>query len=145
MMDLNSRNRSWKALPDMREGKFSFNPCLFNGYVYVCGRGHVLMEVFSPQTNSFLPLQLQLPENHHCLFVHKNLLVVHSLQSVFKFSAGQAEQLIQHSEIRFQTPVNKWSNSQPVVDPSRGLFFIYQQSKLLSISIDTGALVQSFS
>ena len=129
----------------MREGKHSFNPCLFNEHVYVCGDGSQLVEAFSPQTDNFLPLQVLLPEaNHCCLYVHSNLLVVHSSQYISKFAAGQTGQLAQYSQVRSQTPALKWFNSQPVVDLSRGLFFIFQRDKILSLNMETGDLMQRF-
>ena len=137
---------TWKALPDMREGRSGFNPCLFSGSVYLCGgNSSQLVEAFSPQTDTFLPLQLQLPENsHRCVYVHNNLLVVHSYQYISKFTAGQGGQLIQHSQVRTQTPVNKHSNSQPVVDTTQGLFFLFQLTKVVSFNMETGAQVRTF-
>lgn len=130
----------------MREGKCCFNPCLFNGYVYVCGEGSHLVEVFSPQTDNFIFLSLQLPEAHSCcLFVHHNLLTVHSYLYISKFSAGQAGQLIQHSLVNSQEPADKYFNSQPMIDVARGLFFILQCGHILSFDIETGMKVLSFS
>lgn len=128
----------------MREGKGFGNPCLLSGYVYLCGFGSLLVEAFAPQTDTFLSLQLQLPENYPCcLYVHQNLLVVHSIQHIFKFSAGPAGHLTKHSQV-VSTPVNKGANSQPVVDPSRGLFFLIQAIQVLVIGMETGVEVQSF-
>ena len=139
-MELN--NRTWKALPDMREGRGYFNPCLFSGCVYLCGRDSQLVEAFSPQTDSFLPLQLSLPEDQHCcLYVHNNLLVVHSNQYISKFTVGQKGQLVQHSQVP-SPPVYKHSNSQPVVD--KGLFFLFQETQVVSFNMETGAQVRSF-
>lgn len=143
-IDLKSTNRTWKALPDMQEAKSQFNPCLYNRWVYVCGGGSKLVEAFTPQNNSFLPLQLRIPEDHPCcLFVHKNLLVVHSENYITKFAAGQAGQLFQHSQVRSKS-VYKYSNSQPIVDSTYGLFSIYQLGKVVSFNIETGVLVNSF-
>lgn len=113
----------------MKEGRDYFNPCLFSGCVYLCGVGS----------------QLQLPENHYCcVYVHDSLLVVHSYQYISKFAAGLAGQLTQVSQVRSQTPQYKNLNSQPVVDPAQGLFFIFQQTQALSFNMETGVQAQSF-
>lgn len=115
-----------------------FNPCLFHGCVYMCGQGSKLMELFSPQTASFLTVQLKLSEdNPCCLIVHNNLLVVHSKIYISRFAAGKAGELIRHSQ-RSQTDVNKWSYTQPVVDHTQGLFFIYRKQSAFVINATTG-------
>lgn len=43
---INLSTHKWMALPDMKEGRRSFNPCEFNGGVYVCGSGSLLVELF---------------------------------------------------------------------------------------------------
>lgn len=117
-IDMKSPNRMWNALPSMKEGRFWLNPCLFNECEYLCCSESFQIEVFFPQTNYFLPLQFQLPEDSPCyLYVHNNLLVMHSYQFISKFAAGQAAQLIQYFQARAQTSVYKYSNSQPVVNP----------------------------
>lgn len=114
----------------MKAGRTGFNPCLFNGRVYVCRRGSKLVEAFSPQTNNFIPLHFQLSEPEYCcLFVLNSLLVVHSTNYISKFTAGQAGQLIKHSKVR-ATPVGKYSNAQPVVNPTRGLFYLCKGTRL---------------
>lgn len=52
-IDLNCRNLTWKALHDMKEARGGFNPCLFKGYVYLCGYNSKLLESFDPQTERF--------------------------------------------------------------------------------------------
>lgn len=141
-LDLNSHNRKWKALPDMREGRNWFNPCLFRGYVYLCGRGSRRIEAFSPQTDSFFPLPLQLPENTGCcVYVHNCLLVVHTDKYISQFAAGPTGQLIQHSQVCSLSSRFKFSNSLPVV--AQDVFFIYQHQRIVSFSMKTGAQVRS--
>ena len=145
-LDLGSQNLAWEALPDMKEGRWSFNPCLFNEYVYLCGCLSKLIEAFSPLTESFLPLPLPLPESSpSCLYVHKNSLVVHTKNYVSKFSAGLAGQLIPHSPVRCPAPVSKSSNSHPVLDPTRCLFFLFRRERCINFNVETGALVEIFS
>lgn len=136
-IDVDSCTRSWKSLPDMREGKCGFNPCLFRNNVYLCGFGSFLVEAFSPQTDRFLPLELQLPQNSYCcLYEHNGLLVVHSTNYICKFSAEQGGRPTPYSQVHTQTSVNKYSNSHPVV--GREHFYIFQQTQVLMIHKETG-------
>lgn len=123
----------------MKESRGEFNPCLFNGFIYLCGSGSQLVEAFSPHTDSFLPLQVGVPEIRACcLFVHNDLLVVHSYQHISKFAAGQAGQLVLHSQVPAQIAASKLSNSQPVVDSIRGFYFLFYEGKVFTINLETG-------
>lgn len=87
----------------------------------------------------FLPSPSGSPElTPCCLLVHENLLVVHSENYVLKFTAGQAGQLVQYSQVHVQTHSFKWSNSQPVLDSTRGLYFVIWCGEVYSISLETG-------
>lgn len=144
-IDLNIYNGTWECLPDMREGRCYFNPCLFSKWVYVCGVGSQMVEAFSPQSDSFLAFQPRLPESSSCcLFVRNNSLEVHSLNFISKFTAWQTGELVKRFQRRLPTPSDKRSNSQPVVDFTRDLYFIYQGNMVLSHNLETGMEVQSF-
>jgi hypothetical protein len=96
------------------------------------------MEAFSPDRDTFLPVQIPVPENTNCcLYVDNNLLVLHSTNYILKFAMEQGGQLIKRSEVKSPS-VNKWQNSQPVVDKANGLFFMIQNGQCLRISIETG-------
>lgn len=141
---MNLSDCKWTALPDMKEERCYFNPCEFNGYVYVCGSQ---LEAFSPLSNSFLPLQL--PQLTHIyppctLYVHNTLLVIHSENYISKFSAGLEGQLVQHSYSKTQAYVYNFSNSQPLLDSDRGCFFIVQGDRSLCIDVETGLELQRF-
>jgi len=141
-IDLNNRNPRWVVLPDMHKVRANFNPCLFNGYVYLCGS--MLVEVFSPQTDTFLSLSFKLPKDPSCaLYVQKNCLVVHTKSYITKFAAGPAGQLVLHSQVLCPTPALKWSNSLPVLDPTRSLFFLFREDRCYSFSMETGVEVQA--
>lgn len=81
----------------------------------------------SPQTHSFLALPLQLPEDFssYCLYVHNNTLVVHSKYHISKFTAGQAGQLLQHSQAQSPTrtpiPFQWWTPLKASSISFRGL------------------------
>lgn len=105
-----------------------------------------LVEVFSPLADLFLTHQLVLPEgaSHCCLYVQNNLLVVHSYQHISKIAIEQSGQLVKRSQVKTESPVNKASNTQPVLDFVRSFFFLFQQDKCLCLHIETGLEVQRF-
>lgn len=138
-------NHKSTPLPNLQEAKCSLNPCLFSGHIYLCGGESQLLEAFSPHTDTFLPLQIQLPEDTSCcLYTRNSYLVVLSYQYISQFSIGKAGQLVHHAQVEAQTPVNKYSNSQPVLNYIQGFFFIVQENKCLCIDMETGAQVQSY-
>lgn len=145
-IDLKSPDMSWKALPDMKGSRCRFNPCLFNEYVFLCGGNHsYLIEAISPQTDTFLPLRLALPisADSSCVYESNNYLTVLSTDCLTQFSAQQ-DYLTFHSLIRCAKPVDKSSNSQPQLDPSRSLCFILQRDRCVSFHMYTGVLVNVF-
>lgn len=114
------------------------NPCLFKEFVYLCGH---LVDAFCPQTDQFLPLQVKLPQNSCCcLFVHNKMLVVQTYEYISKFKAGQRGELVLHSQ-EHTIPASKWSNSQPKVDSTNGLYFIIVLGEVYSVDLETGALL----
>lgn len=54
------QNHTWTVLQPMKQARSDFNPCLFNGSIYLCGWG--LLEAFSPQNDQMLP-----PARHACI------------------------------------------------------------------------------
>ena len=126
----------WTNLPNMQQPRVYFNPCLFNAFVYLSGAQ--VMEVFSPEHDTMLPVQIPLPEvNECCVYVDKDLLVLHSKTYIVKFEAGQNGQLRQRSKLQVPA-VDKWSNSQPVVDRTRGVFSFVYDGKCVQVELETG-------
>ena len=106
----------WSSLPSMAEGRYGFNPCMFEGRVYLCGLGSRIVEAFVPQTNTFLPLRATIPENSSCcLYVDNHLLVIHTSSNILKFAAESDGQLVKRSEAT-TAEAYKHQSSQPVVD-----------------------------
>lgn len=135
---------TWAALPDMREGRSHLNPCEWKKWIYLCGDGSTSLEAFTPQNDIFLPLSLRLESYGYCLYVHDDLLVVHSYECISKFEAGLEGQIAQRSQVATHTALYKHSNSQPVLDPARSFFFIMQEDKCLCFNMETGELMDSF-
>ena len=132
-------NNRWGPLPDMKEARSCFNPCLFYGIIYLCGCGSTIMEAFSPETDTFLPVQIPVPSTSNCCsYVDDDQLVLHMTSSILKFAAGQGGQLVKRSEIG-SPGVHKYQNSQPVVNKASGLYFITWNGSCLRFNMETGA------
>ena len=111
----------------------------------MCGNSSQLVEVFSPQIDSFLQVSLSLPETHNYgSFVYGRFLLVHSSEYICQVTVSPAGQLVLHSQISTETVTNKYTNTHPVVDAAGGLFYIFQADRCISFSIETGSQVQSF-
>lgn len=130
----------------MKAGRYGFNPCEFRLWIYLCGKGSGLIEAFSPHTEEFLPLEVSLPEDSYsCLFVHNNLLVVHSDNFVSTFKQGiQPHDLVQYSQVKTSGTMSKRPNSQPVLYYASNVFSIMQKGICLCFSMNTGQQVQKF-
>ena len=138
------QNNRWFRLPDMQYARYAFNPCVFRGLIYLSGACDArVMEVFSPHQYT-LPVTLLLPEKSStcCVYVDQDLLVLHSEKYIVKFEAGPNGQLRQVSQQQVPKGL-KWQNSQqPVVDRTRGVFFIAIKSKCIKVSMETGEKVR---
>jgi len=99
-----------------------------------------IMEAFAPETDTFLPnVQIPVPENHYCcLYVDNDLLVLHQNSCIVKFAAGEGGQLVKRSQVASPV-VEKWQNSQTVLDKARGLYFINQKGACVCFNMETGA------
>lgn len=127
----------------MKESRFWFNPCLFNGYVYLCGYCTIKIEAFSPQTDSFIPLELNLRASYSCsLIVRDNLLLVQAFDSIYRYSAEPEGGLVLKSREELTKYADKSSNSHPVIDTARSLYYLIQQGKILACRLETGEGVQ---
>ena len=134
------QQHTWTLLPPMQEAKSYFNPCLFNGSIYLCGYGSTLLEEFSPQTDLMLSFLLFMPASSYCcMYVEDNLLVVHLNRNILKFRAGQAELLVQTSTSSTREDV-RYNNSQPVVNTALRLYYIVQNGSCYRVNMDTGAV-----
>ena len=96
------------------------------------------MEAFSPDSDTFLPLHITLPEwSAYCLYVDNNLLVVNSENYILKYAVGPGGQLVEQSRVK--TPrVYKIQNSQPVVDRAQGLYFMVYEGECVGVKMQTG-------
>ena len=132
------QQHSWTLLPPMKAGRAYFNPCQFNGNVYLCGCGSALLEAFYPPNDQMLPFQLSMPTySNCCMYVEDNMLVVNLDCNILKFRAGQAEPLVETSRQSTKEDVI-WPNSQPVVNAALRLYYIIARDCCFSVNMDSG-------
>lgn len=128
----------WNLLPSMKEARGGFNPCMFLGIAYLSGHGSEIMEAFAPQTDTFLPLSIQLPQSSTCcLYVDNHLLVVHLKGFILKFAVGPDGQVVKQSEVA-SSPFGKVQNSHPIVNKARGLVYMISYGACVSFNMETG-------
>ena len=72
------------------KARTGFNPCLFNGSIYLCDSSTIL-EAFSPQNGLMLSYQIDRPntESNCCMYVENDLLVVHLNYNILKYRGGE--------------------------------------------------------
>lgn len=129
----------------MSEGRYGFNPCKLGSWIYLCGNGSRKLEAFSPQKESFLSLNVELPEQTYCcLYVNNGSLVVHSDNYTSKFAAEESGQLSMRASRRSPITVNKRPNCQPKMYLSSRIFYVLQKGKCLCLRMKTGELVESY-
>ena len=121
----------------MQHPRGSFNPCFFLAWIYLSGTAGV-MEVFSPARDTLLPVQIRLPDSSsHCVYVDRDVLVLHSERCIVRLQAAGDGQLRQLTVV--QGPeVSKWQNSQPVVDTVRGVVVFVQFGDCVQVDMETG-------
>ena len=111
---------------------------MFNGVIYLCGYDSLLLEAFSPKEDTFLTFTIAVPEKtYSCMYVDSGQLVVHFDSYIRKYTAGVDGQLAMQSEVRKQVAC-AWQNSQPVIDKTRGFYYIIQNANCLSYNLETG-------
>lgn len=107
--------RLWREVPDMREERYCFNPCLFHGLIYLCGYGSCLIDAFDPELVQFTEPQPvpTVPESHFCcVFEQDHTLVVLSYNYVSRFTVDGGV-LTKQSDKREKTPHTVWPNAPP--------------------------------
>ena len=132
------QEQRWTLLPSMQQPRCLFNPCLFNGSIYLCGFYSALLEVFSPHNEQMLPFKLSMPAGERsfcCMYVEDNLLVVHLNLHILKYRAGPQLEEVSRSSTGESVI---WQNSQPVVNAALRLYYIVQEGKCYCFNMDTG-------
>ena len=118
----------------MREARWNFNPCEFCGCIYLSGYGSRLIEAFNPEPCTFLPIDIQLPENSICIsFAETSQLVVMSEEYVTYWRVGRNHTLVLVNQAKHRK-INLLSNMTPVVEA--GKVYITFAGKCWMISLD---------
>ena len=109
--------------------------------MYLCGSGS--LEAFSPETETFLPFRLPLPDyGACCVYVDRDVLVVHSSSHITKFRTGERGQPVQLSATS-SPQLKKRQNSQPVLDKTRQVCYLVYDNKCMSFGMETGEKIAS--
>ena len=126
----------WRTLPPMNQTRAYFNPCLFGRLIYLFGVGSSTMEAFTPETDTFLPVNIRLSveSSSCCMYVHNELLVVHQKSYIMKF-AVEGGQLVKRSEVK-TLDVCKDQSSHPVV--VSGHVYMVQWERCVRFKMETG-------
>jgi len=137
-IDVSSCASTWIALPGMSAKGF-FNPCMWKEWIYLCGCGSTAIEAFSPKTDLFTSLSPSLQSRFPSTVYISTMtsLSCIPLSTLSSWTCRGAD-----STLKFHVKVqDKWSNTQPVLDHARGLFFVFQRKACFCFRMKTGAQV----
>ena len=136
-------------MPNMREARYYFNPCMYFGVIYICGYGSCLMEAFSLQPQEqFVPnFNITLPENRACcVYVADNLLVVHSFSWILKYKPGRNNQLLEEdSRKQFAAWADKYQNTLPVLNLVKKQIYMSYNNSCYIVNMESGLKVNTIS
>ena len=83
-------------------------------------------------------LSCKLPEpSSCCLYVLGEVLFVHSDNYILKYRARKSV-VVEVSRAQTQQSIAKWQNSQPVLDPARGLVYCARAGECWTFHMLTG-------
>lgn len=126
----------WRELPSMTYARCLFNPCDYNGFLYLCGFGTDAIEAYSPEACIFLPLQVLLPEKSACIaVVDNNQLLIVSTNYLTRWTTGQNHSLVLCS-LQNHANISVLCNMPPVLDPQNGRMYISDEGKCNIVSLD---------
>lgn len=139
---LSLEDKSWRIVPDMKEARYCFNPCLYGGLIWLCGYGSTNIEALDPETNEYQrPVQAaQLPESHFCCSVeHENSLLVVSYGYLTRFKL-EGRNLAKLDERRETVSRTVWQNSNPRA--LSGNVFFSENNAFYAVNIKDGSLTK---
>ena len=139
---LNLHTNEQKRLPCMQEPRSRFNPCVFSGFIYLCGWGSDLIEVYDPYETRFYSLQPRLPEKFSpcCVFVAYTEMVVVSGQYVTRWQSAAHRDLTQVS-IHPHTTLNLRCNLPPILSETQQVVYLSYNGFCYSLKTD-GSVVR---
>lgn len=120
----------------MKEGRCHFNPCEFNGLLYLCGHPSSTIEAFHLDLCTFLPWQSRLPESYSAclLLVHNDQLLIVS-ENYLSCWTQEEERLVQVS-LSEHFKLDVCSNMNPAVDSRNGFFYMSLGGTCLKVKLD---------
>ena len=108
------QTKMWRTIPDMKEARDGFNPCLHNEAVYLIGGSNAsTAEQFIPQTETFLLLNIALPKADCSIaLIEGDEIVVLQRDAVYRWKLNSNERTFRETRL---TGSPSWSNCSPVV------------------------------
>lgn len=126
----------WRALPSMHEARADFNPCEFEGRVYLCGYSSDAIEAFDPGACVFHLLQVRLPEsNAWLLVVESGQLLVLTDHYATRWEVDRHHSLRQVKQTQ-HSGLGQICNAPPVLDSVNGLLYVAVVGMCFSISLE---------
>ena len=128
--------KQWHEVGNMVKQRWTFNPCEWNGEVYLCGGYSDTIETFDPRTYSFTLLPITLPDqqstsvayllNHQLVILTWNYVNLLSLQAT--------------GELGMESNQHKgygvWCNMNPVMDDSKEWLYVSSKGYCWKIKCD---------
>jgi hypothetical protein len=121
----------------MRVGRSYFNPCEWNGLLYLCGKGSTIIETFNIDTSTFQVQKARLPERNSscCVFIESGDLVVLSNRYMTRWSLGEARVLTQLAETQ-HPKIEMWCVMSPLLDAAQGVIYYTSRKGCFRVKID---------
>ena len=127
----------------MSAGRVSFNPCVHNNSIYICGGGESTVEVFDIRTAIYAMLSgFELPASQKfgcAAVVQGDLLCVYSWTHLSKWSLTTRKEVMSQPHEKFLG----YSNCTPVVAGENLLIVSLGEMCIVAVSLETGAVTNS--
>ena len=124
----------------MSEPRSCFNPCKSAQHVYLCGCWSWLLEVYTPASDSYHTLAVDLPElSECCVYLQDQVLVVHMTHYIVRCTVNEDQWVVGRHD-----RVGTSQTTLPIIDLDSGLVYIMCREECISLRMSTGALHQTY-
>lgn len=131
------QSSAWRSLPNMTEARCVFNPCQYEGRLYLCGGWTPTIEVFDPETCSFQLQSVQLPEGDSpaLAVVDNSQLLVMGEEYVTRWQVSQGHLVLVSREDK-KLHCRVASNMPVLVDSVNDVVYVVFNSECYGIKLD---------
>lgn len=128
-------SEAWGRLGDMNEARWSFNPCLWRGEIYLCD--NFTAEIFNPENRSFRAISVEFSNTRDaCAYVWNDKLVVVSAEWITRLEWREGSLEVVKQKQKSLSPA---SQCLPEVWGSRVYWFSY--GGLIVANAETGGKI----